>query len=327
MKKILLSVIVSAMAATAFAGTYKLTESEQNQITEEAEDWIDDMPIGIQDRLSDAVDHAMRGFYSEINSFRNSKDTTDIGKYSVVVKDINGGGLSNINMRLYLAPGLENKAQPCLVFFHAGGWSLGSLDTSDRFCRALASVGNVKVISVAYPLAPEHPYPEALKLCKEAVELVFANAKDYGINPESISLGGDGAGGNLALSTFQNLSESESVKTLVMYYPLLNTTGTLNKDSQRKFGRGYGFDSRLWESFVNAYGAQKTEISKPLPASLVILAGRDIIVEDVKEFASANSQVELVEFAGALHGFVSDGQQKTAFDKAVEITDEFLLNN
>lgn len=325
----------------AYADIYTISPKEQQQFLNEADDWIDDMPDGIQDRISDAVSHSLHGFFSEIEYFRNYNDTTGIGKYKVNVKEFKGGKNSNIPMVLYSGKG-ATKDQPLLVFFHGGGWSLGSVKTSERFCRALASEGKVKVISVDYPLAPENPYPAAVNISTEALEFIFSKAKELGCDPLKISLGGEGAGGNLALGAFFSLSKktpSLKIKSLVLYYPLLNVSQGLPQESKRKYGRGYGFDSRVWEAFVNAYNIQGNIFQsdylanpneaplntlKTLPPVLMITAGRDIVIEEEKEFKSKISNMTYVSFDGAIHGFLSDNHQPTAFRKAVGITDVFL---
>lgn len=323
MRKRILGFCYSMMVCLIIsANNYSVSKEEQDKILEEAENWIDDMPAGLQDRLSDAVNHSMHGFGSEIEYFRNMADTTGIGQYSVLVRDIKGGTGSDINMRMYSSDSL--KIKPLLIYLHGGGWSIGSLATSDKFCRALASEGNVNVISMEYPLSPENPYPAALNKIVQGVEYIFTHAGDFKTETHEISLGGDGAGGNLALEAYLRLKENCPVKSLVLYYPLLQTSGELDRELRREFGRGYGFDSRLWEIFVNAYKATDESQIKTLPPTLLISAGRDIVIDKEKEFSLQNSNVEYVEFSGALHGFLTDGHQPTAFKKTVELTDLFL---
>lgn len=312
----------SAAKNISAKSSYSLTAKEQKQILEEAENWIDDMPEGMNDRLSDAVAHALHGFYSEVNYFRNYADTTGIDKYKVTVKDINGGRNEDIQMRLYSAG--TAKETPLLIYIHGGGWSIGSIKVSDKYCRALASTGKVKVVSVEYPMAPDHPYPAAINKCAEAVEYIAGKSAQWDFSPTKISLGGDGAGGNIAIEVYQKLQGKERIKSLVLYYPLLEKSGTLDAKSKREYGRGYGFDSRLWESFVQAYNGGNTNYPATLPPTLMISAGRDIIIDQEKSFANAYSVIELVQFDGALHGFITDGHQPTAFKKAAEITELFL---
>lgn len=324
-RRLILLFIVSAIALGAFAATtFKLSDKERMLITEEAENWIDNMPEGLQDRLSDAIIHAMRGFYSEIQAFRNLNDTINLNNYPVEVKEFRGGESSDILMRFYEPLKNNSKQTPLLIYFHGGGWTLGSLNSTEKFCRALTAQGNLKVISVDYPLAPEHSYPSDLKISKEAVNYIFDNAEKWGVSKDVISLGGDGAGGNIALATFESLPEKIKIKSLVLYYPLIKTTGELNANLKRQYGRGYGFDSRLWESFIMAYNGREIKNCKVLPSVLIISAGRDIVLNEAEEFAKNKGVVSIV-FEDALHGFITDGQQKTAFQKAVEITDSFLM--
>ena len=57
----------------------------------------------------------------------------------------------------------EGRERPAIVFAHAGGWCLGSLDAYDNPCRALAHAAGCVVLSVGYRLAPEHPFPIPLE--------------------------------------------------------------------------------------------------------------------------------------------------------------------
>ena len=340
-KSIIFCWIVLVACMMQAASTITITKQEQQQFLKEAEDWMDDMPDGLQDRLSDAINHSLHGFFSEIAYFRNIADTTGIGKYKVVVKNFSGGNNSNIPMRLYSSAKTQVGA-PLLIYFHGGGWSVGNLNVSDKFCRALASKGKVKIISVAYPLAPENSYPVALNICKEAVNYIVANYKNYGCNPKDISLGGDGAGGNLALATCLGISKESKnsyIKSLVLFYPLLNVSQPLNPEVKRKYGRGYGLDSRVWEAFTQSYNASNNifqedylanpsyanlSVLKSLPPVLIISAGRDIVLEESKDLKNKLSNVTYIQFDGAVHGFITDNHQVSAFKKAVAITNSFL---
>ena len=313
MKRLNLLLVSAVMAFSAFAQAgYTVSKQEQSAMTEEAENWIDDMPDGIQDKLSDAVAHSLRGFFTEVESFRTPKDSLK-----------NLPGFQGLQGKIYKGKSNKSKGKKSLlIYFHGGGWTMGSVGYSDKFCSALANEGNVIVVSLEYPLAPEYTYPSALDYCVGAVEKIAAKAKDLGSDASLVSLGGDGAGGNLALATYEKLPANVKVRSLVLYYPLLQTTGQLNPDNKRKFGRGFGFDSRLWESFVEAYRGHETAYTKKLPPTLLISAGRDIIIDQERDFSKKG--INYVEFTGALHGFITDGHQRTAFKKAVELTERFL---
>lgn len=326
-KKIILRILMSVITSNVIAGNFNITSKEQQQITNEAEDWIDDIPDGLQDRLADAVTHAMQGMYAEINYFRNMADTTGMAKYNVSVKKINGGESENIPMRLYSSHQQSTVSKPLLIYFHGGGGAVGSLDVTEKFCRALVSLGNVNVISVEYPLTPEKSFPTAIETGVKAVEYIQSKITTLCPNTKNFNLGGDGFGGNLALEVLNRLKKPSVINSIVLYYPLLRVSDTLDPVNKRNYGRGYGFDSRLWEAFVAAYKGKDVTLPVSLPKTLIISAGRDIVVNDSEIVKSSAGDITIVEFSGALHGFLTDGHQKTAFSKAVALTDLFLSNH
>lgn len=330
---------------------YNISEAEHIQMQNEADDWIDDMPEGYQDKMSDAILHSIRGFYTEIRYFRNqTKDTTTQG---LKIQEFMGGKNHDIRMRLYEMPiGIEkNLPRPLLVYFHGGVWSLGSIESADDFCRKLASSGKINVLSVDYPLAPENPYPGALNKCIEAITYAYEKSNEWGSSHNLLNVGGDGAGGNLALSAVNKIIETCSddikINSLVVYYPILNAI--IEKTNfVKNFSKGYGLDSRLLEAGITAYLADaKENISlyepmlspinlelenlKKLPPILMIAAGQDMLIdcetEYISKLKSVGKKPVFVNFTGAIHGFISDGHQSTALDKAVAITEGFLLEH
>lgn len=101
-----------------------------------------------------------------------------------------------LTARLYRGPGEE--PAPCVLFLHGGGWVLGDLDTHDAMACALARGSAASVLSLAYRLAPEHPYPAALNDSYETLQLLTADPQRFGIDPARVALCGDSSGGNLA---------------------------------------------------------------------------------------------------------------------------------
>src|SRR3954447_13815494 len=102
-----------------------------------------------------------------------------------------------IDARLY-TPHIRSDPAPLLVYFHGGGWVLGSLDTHDNAARFVADRAEIKVLSVDYRLAPEHPFPAAAEDAVAAFRFAAAEADQLGVDAEAIAVGGDSAGGNLA---------------------------------------------------------------------------------------------------------------------------------
>lgn len=90
------------------------------------------------------------------------------------------------------------KKLPLIIFYHGGGFVVGSINTHDEACRLLAKSANVQVLSVDYPLAPEHSPTEIVGCCVEILEWVYQNRKQLGIEKDRIAVAGDSAGGNLS---------------------------------------------------------------------------------------------------------------------------------
>uniref|UniRef100_UPI00286F2BA0 alpha/beta hydrolase n=1 Tax=Paraburkholderia sp. TaxID=1926495 RepID=UPI00286F2BA0 len=104
-----------------------------------------------------------------------------------------------IRARLY-QPLEPNWAQPlpALVYFHGGGFTVGSVDTHDALCRMFARDAHCAVLSVDYRLAPEHKFPTAVHDTFDAYAWLHAHAAEYGIDAARLAVGGDSAGGTLA---------------------------------------------------------------------------------------------------------------------------------
>ncbi|MBI91590.1 MAG: hypothetical protein CME05_00050 [Gemmatimonadaceae bacterium] len=107
------------------------------------------------------------------------------------------GPAGDIPVRIF-RPRETSETMPVLVWYHGGGWVLGSLDLSEVNCRQLANDADCVVVSVDYRLAPEHPFPAAIEDCLAATAWIHAHADELGADPQRIAVAGDSAGGNLA---------------------------------------------------------------------------------------------------------------------------------
>ena len=87
---------------------------------------------------------------------------------------------------------------PIVVYLHGGGWVLGTLDSYDSVCRALANASGAMVVSVGYRLAPESPFPGPVLDADAALAWAVQHGGDAGGDPSRIAVAGDSAGGNLA---------------------------------------------------------------------------------------------------------------------------------
>ncbi len=142
---------------------------------------------------------------------------------------------------------------PLMVFFHGGGWTVGSIQSHDRACALLACESGVKVLSVGYRLAPEHPFPAAADDALRAWKAVVADPERFGAEIGQIAVGGDSAGGNLAAVLCQDLRREglDQPTMQLLIYPVLEVGST--RASMREFSRGYYLTAERMGRFSELY--------------------------------------------------------------------------
>ena len=237
------------------------------------------------------------------------------------VKDMTAeaGGV-HVPVRVYFPR--EGKSLPAVIFFHGGGWVQGSVDTHDGLCRIIAKKSGAAVISVEYRLAPEHPYPAAIKDAYAALLWLRANGTSMNIDPKRIAVAGDSAGGNLAaaLCLMARDRKGPSIVFQALIYPGLNAA-FLDTESYGNFGRGYMLDKTNVERFIGMYLPDRRTRTDPyaspllardhrnLPAALVITAEFDVLRDEGEAYAGkladAGVPARAIRYPGMIHGFVS----------------------
>lgn len=118
----------------------------------------------------------------------------------------------------------EAEALPALVWYHGGGWTVGSIDGADATCRRLSTMADCIVISVDYRLAPEHPFPAAVDDAYAVAVWAVQNAPRMSIDASRIAIGGDSAGGNLAAVVSQLLRDrgGATLAHQLLVYPVID---------------------------------------------------------------------------------------------------------
>ena len=107
-------------------------------------------------------------------------------------------GKGQILVRFFKPANAGNEPLPLVVYFHGGGFVIANLDVYAPSCRAIANKAKVIVASVAYPLAPENPFPAAPEASYAALQYLTKNARYIGADPNKVAVMGESAGGNLA---------------------------------------------------------------------------------------------------------------------------------
>jgi acetyl esterase len=129
---------------------------------------------------------------------------------------------------------------PLLVYFHGGGWVQGSVASHAAACRLLADLSGVRVLSVEYRLAPEHPFPAGAQDALAAYVQAVARHAELDVDPARIGVGGDSAGGNLAAVTAQAVCADRELPRpafQMLLYPALDMSR--KPASRRLFGERF----------------------------------------------------------------------------------------
>jgi acetyl esterase len=224
------------------------------------------------------------------------------------------GPAGEIPVRVYRP---DEAPAPVLVYFHGGGWVLGSLNTLHGVCTTLARLSGCVVCSVDYRLAPENRFPAALDDAWAVVTWVAEHAEELGGLPGALAVGGDSAGGNLsAVCALRARDVGLPLSLQLLVYPV--TDADLDTSTYLEFADGY-FLTRysmewFWGHYVpegdrfhpDASPLRAEDVSGTAPA-LIITAEFDPLRDEGEAYArrleEAGVPVTLSRYDGMFHGF------------------------
>ncbi|SFP35905.1 alpha/beta hydrolase [Sphingomonas rubra] len=207
---------------------------------------------------------------------------------------------------------------PALLFFHGGGFVIGSVDTHAAACAEIARVLALPVVSVEYRLAPEHRWPAAPDDCEAAARWLASNPPELDRVVTSLVLCGDSAGGNLAIVTAMALRGAPAAVPVIVQAPLYPATDMAREyPSFAEFADGYLLTRETMRWFADAYAADLPHArTSPLahdlagmPPAVIVTAGLDPIRDQGRAYAAAlvGAGVPTVfqEATGNVHGFLN----------------------
>jgi acetyl esterase len=225
-----------------------------------------------------------------------------------------------LHARLYI-PGAPGGGAGLLVYFHGGGWTVGGLDTHDNTCRFLAREAGARVLSVAYRLAPEHPFPAAVDDALAAFRFAVRHHAELDTRPDAIAVGGDSAGGNLAAVVAQLAARDGGPAPAfqLLYFPVVDLSR--KRASYGLFGDGFYLTQRQIDWYLEQYLPDPDRALDPraspllaedlagLPPAYIGVAGFDPLRDEGEEYArrlrDAGVTVTFRCHRGLPHAFVN----------------------
>lgn len=237
----------------------------------------------------------------------------------------------DIPVRVYQPAGSD--IPPVLMLFHGGGWVMGGLATHDEIARQLCAGSGALVVSVAYRLAPETPFPGGLEDCYAATCWAAEQAAALGAAGDRLAVAGDSAGGNLAAAVCLLARErgGPELRHQALVYPVTDRDFSL--PSYRVHADGPLLTRAMMAWFWDQYLADPAQASEPLaaplkadlrglPAATVITAGHDPLHDEGERYAARLRRhgvaVEHRDFEGMMHGFLAMTEAVTQARSAMD---------
>ncbi|WP_135822561.1 alpha/beta hydrolase [Halostella litorea] len=249
---------------------------------------------------------------------------------------IDGPG-GDLPLRVY-RPDVETPV-PVVVFYHGGGWTLGTLDSSDDICRRFARRTGAVVVAVDYRLAPEHPFPAAIDDAYATLQWVAEHAGAVGGDPERLAVAGTSAGGNLAAATALRARAvgGPDLAAQALCYPMVDDAAADGGDvggSYAENADGPLLTRRDVAWFWNQYLRSDVDRANPyavparatdlagLPPATVVTCGHDPLHDEGADYAAALAEegveVDHLHYPSVPHGVLSLADDAAVADEAFD---------
>lgn len=233
----------------------------------------------------------------------------------------------SIRARLY-QPVAPSRAEPmpALVYYHGGGFTVGSVDTHDALCRMFARDAQCAVLSVDYRLAPEHKFPTAVDDAADALRWLHRESAAFGVDPARLAVGGDSAGGTLATVCAVLARDAGIALALqLLIYP--GTAGHQQTGSHARLATGYLLSQDTIQWFFSQYlrdasdrddwrfapldGTRGAPSFEGVAPAWIATAEYDPLSDEGAAYAdklrAAGNAVTLTCYAGMIHEFFKMG--------------------
>jgi acetyl esterase len=230
------------------------------------------------------------------------------------------GPTGEVPIRIYRPKGARG-VLPVVMYFHGGGWILGSKNTHDRLVRDLVNATNAAFVFVSYTPSPEAQFPVPIEQAYAATKYIAEHAKEFEFDADRLAIAGDSVGGNMTavVALLAKERKGPKIQYHVMFYPV--TDGSLTQKSYEEFVDGPWLSKKTMEWMWNAYAPNKADRKKPeasplqasleqlkgLPPALLIVDENDILRDEGEEYArklmQAGVDVTPLRVLGTCHDF------------------------
>lgn len=241
---------------------------------------------------------------------------------------------SHLHARLYSAA-LPGASSAAVLYFHGGGYVVGSLDSHDALCRALAARAGCVVIAVGYRLAPEWVFPTAVHDAQDAWHWLLQEAEALGIDPTRLAVAGDSVGASLATVLCNQLAvdpRHAQPCLQVLIYPV--TDASRPTASLQRYGSGYLLEKDTLSWFYEHYAGEPSDrldprfspllaqIAPNVAPVLLAVAECDPLHDEGVAYAAhlqaAGVAVDMKLYAGMTHDFMRMGAIVDEAEEALE---------
>src|ERR1700730_14045941 len=254
------------------------------------------------------------------------------------------GPTGEVSVRIYRPKGAKGPL-PVVMYFHGGGWVLGSKNTHDRLLRDLVNGTKAAFVFVNYTPSPEAQFPVPVEQDYAATKYIAEHGKEFSLDASRLAVAGDSVGGNMVAVVTQLAKERKgpSIRYQVLFYSV--TDSSLSQDSYEEFANGPWLTTAAMRWFWDAYAPKKEDRKKTtasplsattsqlegLPPALVIVDENDILRDEGEAYArklmQAGVDVTAVRFVATHHDFVMLNAlaETPATKAAIQLASERLI--
>jgi acetyl esterase len=260
--------------------------------------------------------------YSEARQILEGAQAKEVGKLPADIEDkiLPVGPTGEVSVRIYRPKGAKGNL-PVVMYYHGGGWILGSKNTHDRLLRDLVNGTGAAFVFVNYTPSPEAQFPVPIEQDYAATQYIAEHGKEFSLDSGRLAVAGDSVGGNMVAVIAQLAKERRgpAIRYQVLFYPV--TDASLSQRSYEEFANGPWLTTAAMVWFWDAYAPNKEDRKKTtasplsattaqltgLPPALIITDENDVLRDEGEAYArkliQAGVDVTAVRMLATHHDF------------------------